>query len=201
MRRALTLAFLLVGLAVAFALWLRLQDGFSARREPSAVERTLAVAVRRAAIPPAARRARNPLSASREVLGEARAHFADHCASCHANNGSGDTVLGRGLYPRPPDMRLAATQSLTDGELYWIIHNGVRLSGMPAWGASDHDDDSRKLVIFIRHLPSLTPDEEAGMDAQNPKSPAEIEEEERDRRFLAGADQPAEALPRERNPQ
>ena len=92
-------------------------------------------------------------------------------------------------------MRKSETQSLTDGELYWIIHNGIRLSGMPAWGDPGHDDDSWKLVVFIRHLPSLGPDEEAAMEALNPKTLAEFEEEERDRRFLAGEDEPAPSPP------
>ena len=69
-----------------------------------------------------------------EAIAEGRAHFADHCASCHANDGSGDTEMGRGLYPRAPDMRLAATQNLEDHELFYIIENGIRLTGMPAWG-------------------------------------------------------------------
>jgi mono/diheme cytochrome c family protein len=192
-RKALIVA-IVVGLAVAaLALigWLRMQQGFSARADPSGIERSIAVTLRRAAVPAEARGARNPFPASPEILAEARAHFADHCASCHANNGSGDTELGRGLYPRAPDMRKSETQSLTDGELYWIIHNGIRLSGMPAWGAPGHDDDSWKLVVFIRHLPSMTPDETAAMEALNPKTAAEFEEEERDRRFLAGEDDPA----------
>ena len=73
----------------------------------------------------------NPVSFSDAVWVESRAHFADHCAGCHANDGSGNTEVGRNLYPRAPDMRLAETQRLTDGELYWIIENGVRLTGMP----------------------------------------------------------------------
>jgi mono/diheme cytochrome c family protein len=193
MRKAFIFGLLaLVIVVAAVAGWIRLQHGFSARDNPSALERTLATTMRRAATPSAARQARNPFPPSPDVLAQARAHYADHCASCHANNGSGDTEVGRGLYPRPPDMRQSATQSLTDGELYWIIHNGVRLSGMPAWGAPDHDDDSWKLVVFIRHLPSMTPDEEAAMEALNPRTPAEIEQEERDRRFLAGEDRPAD---------
>jgi len=189
--------FLLLMILVAFAalgslaIWVRMQHGFSARAEPSAIERYIAVTVRRAAVPAAARRAGNPFPASPEILAEARAHFADHCASCHANNGGGETAIGRGLYPRAPDMRKRDTQSLTDGELYWIIHNGIRLSGMPAWGDPDHDDDSWKLVVFIRHLPTMAPHEESEMEKLNPKSAAEIEEEERDRRFLAGEGQPS----------
>jgi mono/diheme cytochrome c family protein len=149
-------------------------------------------------VPAAARRASNPFPTSTALLAEARAHFADHCASCHANNGSGDTAMGRGLYPPAPDMRKTGTQSLTDGELYWIIHNGIRLSGMPAWGDPNRDDDSWKLVVFIRHLPSMTPDEESEMDDLNPKSPAELREEEQDRRFLTDDDRPSSPTRSER---
>jgi mono/diheme cytochrome c family protein len=195
----LTLVMIITAVVLG-SIWVRIQQGFSARAQPSAIERYLAVGLRRAAVPSAARRASNPFSTSPELLVEAQAHFADHCASCHANNGSGDTAMGRGLYPRAPDMRKADTQSLTDGELYWIIHNGIRLSGMPAWGDPDHDDDSWKLVVFIRHLPSMTPDEESEMENLNPKSPAELQEEERDRRFLAGDEQPAAPTHSERKP-
>ena len=190
MRRFLLLV--LAGIAALWGLyaWVRAQEGFSARTEPSAIERLIARGLRRAAVSADARAARSPFPASQEVLAEGRAHFADHCASCHANNGSGDTTIGRNLYPRAPDMRKPDTQSLTDGELYWIIHNGIRFSGMAAWGGVGHDEDSWKLVAFIRHLPALTPEEESAMERLNRKSSAEIEEEEQDRRFLAGRDEP-----------
>jgi mono/diheme cytochrome c family protein len=186
----LVILFILVLAFLTVLAWVQLQHGFSTRTEPSILERALAVALRRAAVPVGGRQAANPVSASPEVLAEARAHFADHCAACHANNGSGDTPLGRGLYPRAPDMRQAGTQSLTDGELYWLIHNGIRLSGMPAWGDPDHDDDSWKLVLFVRHLPSMTREEESAMEEFNPKGRAEMEQEDRDRRFLAGENDP-----------
>ena len=108
--------------------------GLSTRDAPSAAERLLARAVRRMAIPRDGRAAVNPVPFSQEAWAESRAHFADHCASCHANDGSGQTEIGQRLYPKAPDMRLPATQELTDGEIYWIIENGIRLTGMPAWG-------------------------------------------------------------------
>jgi mono/diheme cytochrome c family protein len=189
MRKLLFLVVVIALGSVGFS-WLRHQKGFSARDEPSALERFLATAMRRAAVPTSVREIRNPFPPSRALLDRARQHFADHCASCHANDGSGDVEMGRNLYPRAPDMRMAGTQSLTDGELYWIIHNGIRLSGMPAWGDPNHDEDSWHLVAFIRHLPSLTAEELIEMERFNPKSPAELEEEERDREFLAGEDEP-----------
>jgi mono/diheme cytochrome c family protein len=143
------------------------------------------------AIPGNARDAANPVSAGPEVLQEAMAHFADHCAFCHANDGSGNTEIGKALYPNPPDMRLAATQELTDGELYYIIHNGVRFTGMPAFGEeslNDRDEASWKLVHFIRYLPKLTPEELQQMKSLNPKTPDDLKEEEENRRFLQGED-------------
>ena len=162
-------------------------NGLSTRAEPTATERVLARATRRWAIPRGGRTAANPVSFSAEVWAESRAHFADHCATCHGNDGSGQTAIGQRFYPKVPDMRLPATQQLTDSELYWIIENGVRLTGMPAWGTGGSDDlDTWKIVHFIRRLDDLTPEQLAEMKALNPRSPAEIQEELEDRRFLSG---------------
>jgi len=149
-----------------------LAHGISTRGKPTAVEAFVATRLRHLAIPRSARAVRNPVPETPEVLAEARAHFADHCASCHANDGSGATEIGQNLYPKAPDMRAAGTQSLTDGELLAIIRNGVRFTGMPAWGSgtSADDLDSWKLVHFIRHLPKLKPQEIEEMQTMNPVS-------------------------------
>lgn len=171
-------------------------NGFSARAEPSAAERIIARSVRRLAVPRAQRDARNPVPFSEDVWSDARAHFADHCAICHGNDGRGDTEIGRGLYPKAPDMRAPDTQRLSDGELYWIIENGVRLTGMPAWGdGSGNDTDTWKLVHFVRHLTDLTEEQLREMEGLNPKSPAEFEEERQDREFLEGAEPKAPPPP------
>ncbi len=101
---------------------------------------------------------------SPELLARAEDHFADHCALCHGYDGHGDTPTGRGLHPRVPDLTLAATQDLSDGELFWIIENGVKLTGMPAFGeeSSEDDDHAWQLVLWIRRLPALTPEEIEG---------------------------------------
>jgi len=168
-----------------------LSRGLSARVRPTRMETVFARTVRHLAIPHGNRVAVNPIPPSEAVLQEAMAHFADHCATCHANDGSGAVEMGRGLYPNPPDMRLPATEDLSDGELYYIIHNGVRFTGMPAFGdesLGDRDEATWKLVHFIRHLPKITPDDVAAMKAMNPKSPQEFQEEEEIRRFLEGED-------------
>lgn len=186
--RALVLLLALVGAASVVGAVALLRGGISARREPGTLETSVARRVRLMAVPSEARRANNPVPASQEVLTAGMAHFADHCATCHANNGSGDTSIGRGLYPKAPDMRLAATQDLTDGELFYIIENGVRFTGMPAWGDGTPETatGSWHLVHFLRRLPHLTEQELADMEALNPKSPEEWREEEEIRRFLEG---------------
>ena len=186
------LAVIVVGVAVTAVAVIR--RGFSARDEPTAIERLVARSVRRLAAPTRARELKNPVALTPEVLADARGHFADHCATCHANDGSGNTTIGRNLYPKAPDMRLEDTQRLTDGELYFIIQDGIRLTGMPAWGkeGDENDDDSWKLVHLIRHLHELTLEQLKEMKELNPKSPADLEEERRDEEFLQGGAEPAE---------
>jgi mono/diheme cytochrome c family protein len=192
-----TTVFFVALVAVAgVGLWIARANGFSTRTPPTAIERVVMQGLHWLSVPRAARAAANPVAFSPAVWAQSRAHFADHCASCHANDGSGNTDLGRGLFPRAPDMRLALTQDKTDGELYWIIENGVRLTGMPAWGAGGGDDaDTWKLVHFIRRLKELTPEQLKQMAALNPRSPGEIEEEKADERFLAGEDVESSPVP------
>lgn len=174
--------------AVAVGAWaVLLRGGISARREPGAVEVRAARVVRGWAIPAEARLAQSPIAASPRTRDLGLAHFADHCASCHGNDGSGRTELGLGMYPRPPDLRAAATQSLTDGELFYLIENGIRFTGMPGWGGGPGSaDDSWQLVQFIRHLPRLTDEERAQMEALDPKSPPELRAEQDEDAFLRG---------------
>ncbi|HVS74134.1 MAG TPA: cytochrome c [Candidatus Acidoferrales bacterium] len=163
-----------------------LHDGLSAKAAPSRLETAVARRLRHLAIPSGARALANPVPASPEAVLEGMLHFADHCATCHANDGSGDTLYGRRLYPKPPDMRQPATQELSDGELFWIVENGVRFTGMPAFSTHREEEASWELVRFIRHLPQLTPAERAEMERNNPKSPGDLAEEQEEKEFLRG---------------
>jgi mono/diheme cytochrome c family protein len=154
--------------AIGFA-W----SGVSARPEPSKLEALVARAARDFLIPAAARRATNPLDAGPQLLDRAQDHFAEHCAFCHGPDGRGDTEIGRGLNPRASDLTLAGTQALSDGDLFWIIENGVRLTGMPAFGNESAEDDGHawSLVHWIRRLPELTPEQIEAM-AREDEAPA-----------------------------
>jgi|KBSMisStandDraft_5_1062788.scaffolds.fasta_scaffold15721_2 mono/diheme cytochrome c family protein len=163
--------------------------GFSAKPEPHPLEIVVARQIRHLAIPLEQRNALNPIPLNLDVMKESLAHFADHCATCHANDGSGQTPIGKNVYPKAPDLRLADTQSMSDGEIFWVIHNGIRFTAMPAWGEGDPAEDkaSWKLVHFIRHLPKLTPEELERMKALNPKTKHDLEEAAFDQ-FLQGDD-------------
>lgn len=193
------IALVVAAAGIVAAGWIR--RGFSARDQPSAVERVIARQMRSWAVPASSRDLKNPVPPTPAVLAEAREHFANHCATCHANDGSGNISVGQNLYPKAPDMRLDATQKLTDGEIYSIIQNGIRMTGMPAWGkeGDTEDNDSWGLVHFIRHLKNLTPEELIEMKQLNPKSPRELQEEKEEQEFLRGGDSSTEENSHERH--
>ena len=167
-----------VVLAVAYFFWYMRSHGFSARQKPAAFEAYLARHARRMASEPGARTLGNPVEATPLAIAEARDHFADHCATCHGNDGAGKTQINSGLYPPAPDMRQSETQQLSDGELFYIIKNGIRFTGMPGWGGEDAEN--WKLVLFIRHLPQLSQKERELMEENNPKemNPMEMNHKE-----------------------
>ena len=160
--------------------------GLESRSTPSAFETRVARLARGVAVPADVRGRRNPTASTAESLAEGMAHFADHCAGCHANDGSGATEMGRGLYPKAPDMRLPATQNLSDGELFFVIENGIRFTGMPAWstGTKAGEESTWHLVQFIRHLPQLTAAEVETMKRLTPRSPEEVRQEIEEEHFL-----------------
>jgi len=200
MKPVLKAFLLLLGLAIvagAIGIWYFVNSGVSAKEQPGRVEEFMARNVRNMAIARRAKALTNPIEYSAEVIADGRAHFADHCATCHANDGSGKTALGQGLWPKAPDMRQAATQNLTDGELFWIIENGIRFTGMPAWstGTKEGEQASWHLVHFIRRLPKLLPEELEEMEALNPRSPAEVRREIEEEEFLKGGGEKPRAAP------
>lgn len=175
MRKIFLLCVLLLIVIGGGLSWFLMRHGFSAREKPLAFEAFLARNARRLATPAGAREMRNPLAASEVAIAEARDHFADHCAVCHANDGSGQTEINEGLYPPAPDMRRDETQQLSDGEIFYIIRNGIRFTGMPGWGGED--EENWKLVLFIRRIPKLTPKE---IDLMREINKMEMQVENRD---------------------
>lgn len=161
--------------------------GLSARGTPGVVETAVAGRLRALAVPSEYSRLTNPVLMNGESVANGMAHFADHCAQCHGNDGSG-ADMGKDMYPPTPDLRAGATQSLGDGTLFYVVEHGVRFTGMPAFGTGtlEGEESSWHLVNFIRHLPQITPEELEEMAAMNPRPPAEIRQEIEEQRFLQG---------------
>ena len=193
--KALLLLVVLVGVIGGAAVVYVWSTGLSAREQPGPVETFVARRVRAFAVARRASDLVNPVARSPEAIADGLAHYADHCATCHANDGSGNTAMGRNMFPRAPDMRLAETQRLSDGELFWIIENGIRFTGMPGWSTGDRagEEASWRLVHFIRYLPHLTPADLKQMEALNPRSPEEIRQQLEEEEFLSGDETPAPA--------
>ena len=122
--------------------------GYSAREAPSSLEVFLMRHARSLATPFAAKRMTNPAANSPNALTEGREHWTEHCATCHGLDGSGATDIGRNSYPKVPDMRQSGTQDLTDGELFYIIQNGVRFTGMPAWATGTSEGRRESWACF-----------------------------------------------------
>ena len=157
---------------VAIGLLVLRGRGLTARRQPLPLEERVTRGGRAFLTPAAVKAAVNPVADTPDIVRAGLEHFADHCASCHGNDGSGDTSLGRSLFPRAPDMRKGPTQAMTDGELFYAIEQGIPFTGMPAWGTGTEEGErsSWVLVRFIRHLPRISADEVRQMEGLNPKS-------------------------------
>ena len=170
--------------------------GLSARATPGPLETAVAGRLRALAVPSEYARLANPVLMNEESVRNGMAHFADHCAQCHANDGSG-ADMGKDMFPPTPDLKGSATQELSDGTLFYVIEHGVRFTGMPAFGTEtvEGEESSWHLVNFIRHLPKLTGAELEEMAAMNPKPPAEILQELEEQQFLAGEEPTAPEAP------
>ena len=86
-------------------------------------------------------------------------HFAAHCAVCHGGPGVPKGDIGKGLYPAAPNLA-HTSQHLSDAEMFWVIKNGLKMTGMPSW--ADHSDEEIwATVAFLKKLPGMTPEEYA----------------------------------------
>ena len=91
--------------------------------------------------------------------------FEAMCADCHGAPGKRPQALGRGLNPRPPDLAESALR-MTAAELFWVTKHGIRMTGMPAWGASHDDEALWPVVAFVTALPQLSADDYQAMLVQ-----------------------------------
>lgn len=97
----------------------------------------------------------NPLPPTAENIQEGRRVFAYYCVVCHGLDGQNTGVpFAARMSPPVPSLESDAVQSYTDGQLKWVIENGVKPSGMPAASSILSDDEMWLIVQYIRHLPA-----------------------------------------------
>jgi mono/diheme cytochrome c family protein len=130
-----------------------LLQGCTAGKQPSQEETSVANAAKDVTISLEAGKMKNPLPATDEVVSQGREVFLGSCAQCHGADARGDTDIGRNMYPPAMDLSSSHVQHWSDAELFWIMQNGVRLTGMPSWKSSISDNDTWKLARFIHNVP------------------------------------------------
>ena len=97
---------------------------------------------------------KNPVPDNEASINEGKEHFGHHCQICHGLDGQNTGVpFASQMSPPVADLKSADVQAYTDGQLHWIITNGINPSGMPAWKGIVEDDEMWKMVRYIRHLP------------------------------------------------
>lgn len=144
----LTLAMLLIVIAV-------MRFNLTALHEPGHVEtyaanlakHFLVYRASRTGIPP------RPLDIKTSV-DNGSTHYGLECSICHGTDGRAQAPLGHWMYPRPADLASKQVQNYSDRELFWIIQNGIRFTGMPAFGKVETPDHIWDLVNYVRTLPS-----------------------------------------------
>lgn len=93
--------------------------------------------------------------------------YREMCAICHTPPGDQASPLAEGLNPQPPDLSKVAEQQ-SAAELFWVIKNGIRMTGMPAWGMTHSEDEIWDLVAFIKALPQINPSDYQAMARRLP---------------------------------
>ena len=145
--------------------------GLIARQKPSALEIFVARKLVNLSIPRESKALKNPLSDNGAAVAAGRELYAKNCEVCHGYDGSGKTDTASGLYPQPIDLSRAAIvkRKRTDGELFYLIRNGIRNTAMPGWQFPDQQ--TWQLVSYVRKLP-LTASVDAQSSAVSQAAPA-----------------------------
>lgn len=99
-----------------------------------------------------------PLPVDPAALRDAFVHYGEMCAVCHGAPGEERGDFGRGMNPRPPRLERVADE-WSDREVFWILRNGIKMAGMPAFGATHSDEELWALAAAVRRLPELSEEE------------------------------------------
>jgi thiosulfate dehydrogenase len=138
--------------------------------EPSALETWMARTSLGATMDRLAPTERNPVAATEQNLTEGVHLFAQNCAVCHGS-AAGDasaSPIAKGLFQKPPQLATEGVEDDPEGESFWKIKHGIRLTGMPAFGSSLSDKQIWTLAVFLKHIDKLPPSaQQAWQQVQN----------------------------------
>lgn len=128
------------------------------------LERSLAGLAHGRSIRSRAQAVSNPVAGHPDAAREGLTHYAALCLTCHGAPGIQPSPIGRGLNPAPPPLADREVQEeWSDGALFWIASNGVRMTGMPAFRESRTEQELWQVVAFVRRLPNLSFEESAAL--------------------------------------
>jgi mono/diheme cytochrome c family protein len=124
--------------------------------KPGLIERTLAPWARDRSVASRAPQAKGPDDGQAVAIATGFDLYRENCVMCHGAPGVAGADLSKGLNPPAPSLGKEENNT-PDGELFWVIKHGIRMTAMPAFGPTHTDEEIWKIVAFIRHLPDLTP--------------------------------------------
>jgi mono/diheme cytochrome c family protein len=146
---------LLVGLAIGGFIFGTGRFNVAATAPPDIVDK-IAPWVFDKALERRSREITDPVAKDPGAVARGMTHYRENCLPCHGAPGLDAAEFHEGLNPAPPEMDSQDVQHGTDAGLFWVVKNGIRMSGMPAFGVNHKDDEIRDIVAFVRHTPQLT---------------------------------------------
>ena len=151
----LRIVWAVIGLVTVLIVIALMRFNLSALRDPGPVETALSNRAKRFFISQASRHGIPPRPEDTKTsVQNGGEHYGLQCSVCHADDGHGQRVPGQWEYPRASDLTSKQVQGYSDPELFWIIQNGIRFTGMPAFAKVETPDHIWDLVNYIRTLPS-----------------------------------------------
>jgi len=154
MRTRTAWAILVLVVVVTVIVITLMRFNLTALQEPGSLETFVANRATRFIIHRASRQGLPPRPADTKAsVASGGTSYSSECGMCHGNDGRTQTPTGRWMYPRAADLTSAQVQSYSDQELFWIVQNGIRFTGMPAFGQVETGDHIWNLVNYVRTLP------------------------------------------------
>jgi len=107
---------------------------------------------KRSNAPASAKKLKNPLTAGEETINAGKQLFNNHCAICHGEDGKSKTDVAASMKKKPTDLTAKEMRGITDGEIYWVLTNGVAKNGMPGFKTKANDKERWQMTVYVKHL-------------------------------------------------